>query len=529
MASASRDERTAENTKPEETKSSSGSIATVKRITWPEFKRQYEGKRDVSEEHAIDVLIGDAAIPHEVWRDRFARSNPEHLADRMRRMKLYPAWMFINLKQDASEEQQDQTDTKAKKENEPAPATRPTEITRDFYPPVPDRIRINGEPLKQLLGKALDVDFQSSGDPVVLLQPFKLLVYHKERILSLHKQLKHKFANAEVKAAPRAQAGGDQEGENLLERYGTEQAYKELECLVEFMEKDLRVLKHFEDASVEKIAFSDLWHIFQPGVEVITVQHPISAYRILHVTGGRPFLSPPDDKDETAAEDFTKPYRIPEKSSDFVVSCYQIDFDGNKFGPVAQSFSIQKFDGLRDITTLPVYPLKFAKDPSRVRETLLQNGKLFLDVCGGEHVRYRGLNLHEVEEIDSEIVVDFHAALWDNQDKDKGTWDYRIEFGIHPPIGANHAEVVMASSGGCKKPGCCENDHVYNDLNLDHQRMEDFLADRPWLTTDIRYLTNEPRGIPRDDLILFPHRLFAFVLKDRKWGRLMILKPRTPC
>jgi hypothetical protein len=88
------------------------------------------------------------------------------------------------------------------------------------------------------------------------------------------------------------------------------------------MGKDLRVFKNLEDASVNKIAFSELWHISQPGVEVITAQRPISAYRVLHVTGGRPYLSPPENDEGTDDHDFVKPYRIPEKSSDFVVSCY---------------------------------------------------------------------------------------------------------------------------------------------------------------------------------------------------------------
>jgi hypothetical protein len=143
---------------------------------------------------------------------------------------------------------------------------------------------------------------------------------------------------------------------------------------------------------------------------------------------------------------------------------------------------------------------------------------MFLDVCVGKHVLYRGLNLHEAEEIDSEIVVDIHASLWDNQDKDKEDWQYSIDFGLQSPAGANKAEVVMVSSGGCQKAGCRENDWIFDDRNLNHQVMEEFLTDRPWLTTDIRYLNDNRNRIPKEDLILLPHRLFAFVLKDRKWG-----------
>ncbi|KAK3304792.1 uncharacterized protein B0T15DRAFT_399826 [Chaetomium strumarium] len=484
-----------------------GTIIGLNRTAWSGFKRRYDGKRDVAEEHAIDVLVGDAVIPHEVWRDRLARNHPEHILDRLRRLQ---AWGLSGPLQEVPEQQQDAADAKAQKEVVP--------VTGDSYPPVPDRIRINGEPLRQLLEKALELDFKSSGSPVVLLRPFKLLVHNESQIRTLYEQLEQKFTSGGNMTQTGSEAAPNEQGKGLLDTYGTEQAYKELGCLIEFMDEGLKVLRHLENASVNRIAFSELWHIFQPGVEVITAQKPTSAYRVFHATGGRPYLSPPEDKNEEEEDGFTKPYRIPDKSSDFVVYCYQIDFDGTKFGPVSLSFSIQKFDGLRDITTLPIYPLKFAKDSVAVRETLLKNGTTFLEVCGGEHVRYRGPNLHEAEEIDSEIVVDFHAALWDSQDKDKDTWKYKIEFGLRSPASAKQAEVVMVSSGGCKETSCCENDVVFSDLTLDHQRMEDFLTDRQWLTTDVRYLNDDRSRIPKEDIILLPHRLFAFVLKERKWA-----------
>jgi hypothetical protein len=317
----------------------------------------------------------------------------------------------------------------------------------------------------------------------------------------------------------RGGAAKNEDRNSLLDTYGTDQAYKELGCLIELMDGDLKALKHFEGTSVTKIPFSELWHIFQPGDEVITAQKPINAYRVLHVTGGRPYLSPPKPYGEDNGS-----YALPEKSSDFVINCYQVGFDGNKFGPVAHSFSIQKYNGLRDVTTLLVYPLKFATDPSEIRETLSANGQTFLDVSRGGHVQYRGLNLHEPEEIDSEIVVDFHAALWDSQDKDKN-WQFKIDFEIRPPAGVNTAEVTMVSVNPsqdtlCIAANCCENDYVFDDLTVDLKRMEDFLVDKTWLT-DIRYLSDDPNDIPREDLILFPHRLFAFVLKDRKWGEFL--------
>lgn len=69
------------------------------------------------------------------------------------------------------------------------------------------------------------------------------------------------------------------------------------------------------------------------------------------------------------------------------------------------------------------------------------------------------------------------------------------------------AEAVMMSNSGCKTPQCCENVAIFNDLNVDHQRMEDYLMNKPWLTTSHRYLDDNPERIPEEDLIFSSHRL----------------------
>ena len=88
------------------------------------------------------------------------------------------------------------------------------------------------------------------------------------------------------------------------------------------MDNDLKVLKHFEDGSANRLYFSDLWHIFRSGEEVITSQNLRQAYRVLHVSSGRPYLSPLQGNDKDEAEDdhnvFGKSYIIPDKSSAFV-------------------------------------------------------------------------------------------------------------------------------------------------------------------------------------------------------------------
>ncbi|KAK1244161.1 hypothetical protein MKX08_002299 [Trichoderma sp. CBMAI-0020] len=474
---------------------------------WSDFKRNYDQERNHTEEHAIEVLQGDPVVPHHIWRNRRIRQRPIHLKDHYQLASLQ---IFANTK-DASD---------ITSPGDPRiPITKP-EILREAYHPIPERIRINGEPLRQLFEKALELEFSAYSGSIVLLKPYKLLVQHEEQIRHMHEQLARKFASSEIPEI----TVKNENGKNFLDTYGTEQAFEELRCLIEFMDSRLSIVKQFNNGGIFKLAFADLWHIFEPGHEVITSTDPINAYRVLHVTGGRPYLSPPEDGEGDDGDDdnSTRRYRVPEKSSDLIVTCYQIGFDGKKFGPITHSFSIQNYEGYQDITTLPIYPLKFAKSPDEIQQALKDNGQLFIEVCKGKHVQYRGMNLYETEEIDSEVVVDFHAALWDTQDKDEG-WEHAIEFGIKSPTNSNKAEVVMVSNYGCQTPQRCENDAIFDDSSIDHQRMEDFLMKKTWLTTSLRNLDGNSERIPEEDLILFSHRLFAFVLKDQYYQGILFL------
>ncbi|KAJ5377843.1 uncharacterized protein N7496_005252 [Penicillium cataractarum] len=486
-------------------------IPRERRVTWVDFKRKDEKKRS-ADVHALDVLIGDAIIPHKIWA-RFHSSETLHLRDIRR------AWFLQDFIRVGDEE--NTTDT--------AVPVHPPQSTEGEYPALPDRIRINGGPLLKLLEKVLEVELHKENSPLVLLRPFKLLVQYEQDIRSVHTQLRKKFEPTAVAEQamtsspdenPESSQNSDQTGISLdadevklLEEYGSEQAYKELCCLIEFMDRDLRPLGALRSGFVEKVYYSELWHIFTPGEVVITRQEPVHAYRVLYVTGGRPYLCPPTPKENQNEE---VGYQVPPKESDFVVLCYQVHYDGEKFGPVTQNFTVTSYNGRRSVRDLPIYPLRLAEDPS-IKEKLLSNGRKYLRVSKGTHLQYRGPNLHEGEEIDSQVVIDFKTAIWDSRDKDQD-WKYKTEFGVSPPNSASRPEVVMVSAGGCQIPDCCENDRVFNDLDLDHRRMEEFVAKNALLTTNTRNLDDDPDKVPEEDIIILPSKIFAFVLKDRKWA-----------
>ncbi|KAI9740302.1 MAG: hypothetical protein M1834_004880 [Cirrosporium novae-zelandiae] len=477
-------------------------IRILNRKTWLDFERKYTSHRVINEESTLDILIGDPAIPYKIWKAQFARTAPKHLKDLdvLRRYESLAAFVEFQDQKDAK----DQREPKESKQS--TTSMFPNDyykVARDSYTSMPSRLRVNGVPLIILLEKMLDVQLSPKKEPVVLLRSFKLLVHRNDQIRRIYSQLKEKFKAIHISSpdqmeesnseeSPNTTSAGeivadnsqppslgdgtqeiaDDDSEDLLDNYGTEQAYKELSCLIEFIDNDLKVLSHFKNGSPK----------------------------------GSENNGSDKDRDGANNESFNKAYRIPGKISPFVIDCYYMDFDGMRYGPIAKAFEIQKYNDLKEVTSLPIYPIKFTKDPEGIKKKFFTKGKKFLEVSRREYRQYSGPNLHEQEEIDSQII--------EKQDKDKN-WQFKFDFGLHPPPVANKAEVKMVSAGGCDDKNCCENDNVFNNIDLDHRRMDDYITDRPLLTKEARYLNDDQSQIP-EDLILFPNRLFAFVLNDRK-------------
>jgi hypothetical protein len=152
-------------------------------------------------------------------------------------------------------------------------------------------------------------------------------------------------------------------------------------CLVRFMDDEITPkLTYVNGEKCDKILFHDLWHLFKPGKEVID-QKEKQAYRIVRVEIPRHKVEDPwarwtyrklgkqEEEEDKADED------IPVK-----VHCAYVDFDGKQFGPVSVTFTIQPYGALKDIKSLPVYPLRFAKD-TNFRGKLIKRGKMLLDVA----------------------------------------------------------------------------------------------------------------------------------------------------
>lgn len=193
----------------------------------------------------------------------------------------------------------------------------------------------------------------------------------------------------------------------LLETYHT---LLELRCYVEFVAK--RILPHidkFDDPNKPEaryVRYQDLWYLFPPGE---LVYNPAPIRRRGDVD------NPPEEigrlfykwkPDATSTWRWTQPKYLacqPRKYRDdiereFGLVYYLLDYNGDAFGATEHRISFPYFDELRDITTLPLYPLRFHRDHEKLAASLRTNGAKFRDAVQMKHMIYAGWSRSWVEE-----------------------------------------------------------------------------------------------------------------------------------
>lgn len=119
-------------------------------------------------------------------------------------------------------------------------------------------------------------------------------------------------------------------------------------------------------------------------------------YRIAKVTGGRDLAQTRDASDDDSNHASKKFKDEGYSEGSFIIECFYIHYDGNRFGPVNASFQIRKFDGERDIRSLPVAPLQCYQNETEIRKSLVERGQKFVELSDPKkraHRKYHGLTL----------------------------------------------------------------------------------------------------------------------------------------
>jgi len=457
--------------------------------------------------------------------------------------------------------------------------------------PIAERIRINSKHILRILSKIHGEDISQDDLPVVMIRPFKGLNYYDKAIRQKLLELKAEFgpkdgqapgtpmtetapkeidtalpkevdtalANAVSKAAGEKGESKTEPEEEKNEWTWSLTAYEHLSCLVQFMDEQIEEkISYLEKGQFNQISFTDIWYLFRPGVEVVD-QALRQAYRVVSVSSPGHILFPP------WRTRFDKVAKAKEETPVILV-CVYIDFDGKNLGPGVRKIRIPRYDGEKAVTSLDVFPLRFAEQRMSVqaqaasskksdgqtniplRDRLVARGRLFMDMTGFKHMHYNGLTLDTRDEVDSNVVVDFQEAFSYFQSQKRiqqqrearmpssstsDKWQPELKNIVDEDMDAGFEDQMCTA-------GCCRivREQYHKDSYGESKRNRDY----------IRRLMPEGRGEPPpsiyirplqeiraheepvsdDDFLIMSYRVFAFVLRSRKWAQLDLTHLKPP-
>lgn len=237
--------------------------------------------------------------------------------------------------------------------------------------------------------------------------------------------------------------------------------------------------------------------------------------------------------------------RSGDRHDHFILRCYCIDFDGLSYGPVLRDFRVDHYEGERDITALPFYPLRFASDATRIIEQSTKRGKYFQRYVAQKQLAYKvwapfsigtkGTDNVEQGYVSSNVIIDFSEAF-----KVHPKWKVQLsilrdgESGYWRKDHDDRREWMYGSISKCMLWDTYENYIIIGSPSYIHilmkrrrRRSHSFLTmkNKEKATRNVNKLENEP--LQTKDLVLLPRRLFAYALQDRKFVMVDIdhLKP----
>lgn len=456
--------------------------------------------------------------------------------------------------------------------------------------PLPERMRINSKQIIDILsdihGSPLCLD-ASELSSVALLRPFRILHAYDKEIREMCSRLEDGMidgpeednsANEEVEkkqAEPNTSSdketlekpsdaegkAGAVEDEKLPTQEEQRLQLEHLKCLREFMDEFIgRKVAYLNSVNCSKIFFSDVWHLFQPGTSVISADGK-QAYRVVSLK------SKPHKGADRWEAFWTRQHQKKRKASDssdesedesgaeITIKCVFIHFDGESFGPVLQTFHINKWEGEKEVTYLDVYPFRFhilksldkrplsSKTPISMREQeveegvqvlrqkLIDRGRVFLDVAAVKQMYYSGLALDTRDEIESQVMVDFEEALGNETRK---SWIPKIT----RLVGSDWNSKTDETDEGCTAE-CCWQENVHDDAYVETDNTDKFIDDMMAEIKDTPHQLPSTIIFPRtldeiktgsnalteDELMIMSYSVFGFVLRDRVWGEFLLYLP----
>ncbi|KAJ8132046.1 hypothetical protein O1611_g1581 [Lasiodiplodia mahajangana] len=407
------------------------------------------------------------------------------------------------------------------------------------------RVRIQSKAVLQALS-SFTPDGEFTGRSIVFPRPFVTFHHTYER-------MKARLAEME-----RMNVVSKDPGRQLLENpapvstdiYGDTpaggEAYQTASVDTETQLQDMRCYIHFVETEI-----LSLWSSIKPNTEPNPTFVEFEDLPCVLKEGDLMYV-PQTTPQQSAHKRLWRLSGINRPDGGIVCWLHCLDYNGDEVEVIRRDVTTPYFFGQRDMRTLPCYPLSFHVDPAAVLkeaesigshflfciqkrpESILYSGWTLVSGIAGEALLDgEGDRITAAEYIESEIIVDFKEAL-----RNCPEWGR-----ISPRI--RHREVRRVASPSPSPPPTTRTRiriRSAQEDSSDAERRRVFrgpptrvlmwddtaiLAKYLKFCEDTRVLKEQNQGIDidqltREEIILLPQRIFAYVLRERRFLRLDI-------
>lgn len=402
-------------------------------------------------------------------------------------------------------------------------------------------IRINSMAILTLLHD-IDPEVPIDGSPLRLNPPFLCLVHYHDQVKQILNRTRSEFGLGSHSAVTTSDIDAEQQ---VSRQHRAEELLRHMDPYMYFM--DTEVLPKYRRLGLPevntvnaKVRFSELPYLFRRDDDIYQPAgtNALSQDSLRHQEAWR--ILP--DRIFSFYRDVT------EESSCFSVICYHIAFDGRSYAPVRQCLQIEEFEGERDVTSLPMYPIRFMPNHREILSELRDRGARFLEHISSKQVSYQGWALQHPDGhgndrtyISSNLVVDFAETSrahpdW-TVDLGDGKTDWKNDFQDIPFVFPEDRHSTLWGSSPtannlvvkARKPVSLYGLSLpYEQTNACLQKHRFFLEFSKKLEDPTAI--GQPQGeqdIQEHELVLLPKRLFAYALQDRKFVMLDIANAKS--
>lgn len=247
---------------------------------------------------------------------------------------------------------------------------------------------------------------------LIIFRPFKIFEHLEPNIRNKLNELESgrnaygpRLPNPELDQAANgnSQATGSQFNLDTIFRSDTDwlslttdekkEAIRDLRCLVSFIDQYLVPFRKTLRTSSE-VYFTQLWHLFMPGSPIYVKDKaiPQKVWRVIQGTGGRRNML--ESSFSSSNQQLKLGSSFQKKCNPFVLDCYYIDWNGNRYIRIHKQFAIEEFSDLQAIASLPILPFRTAAQQGLInRNELLVRADQFIECIKPTYCYYSGRSM----------------------------------------------------------------------------------------------------------------------------------------